>query len=413
MHMNDDFKTLLETAISNYGGTQKDYAKACGIAHETISRFLNQEQQLSKPQKGTLKKLAIPQCGVTYEQFCTACGYVTHKVKTPKQRVSEFENQFIKTDLVELVGKQSSEPSALCFSPSALCFFCKNINEFVEAAIALYAQENISFVLNEPVKTTGEDVSKGEYAVEIILSFRLDELQMVTASVLAYYNVLPDELCVRSVDTSITALKKYGSQNANAYAYSRNFATSDTDTCILITRKNKKYVPLSPDEKLLSYIFGADNEKTTKVLISGIGFKITDKNFKDFLKQHRETFCRSDLEEIIYERVQNGERLSSCFVGYSTETSTGAGSYTYLAAITNIIYREQGINTQGWLGSQVIPESDDGDFIIFAVAVYDANAKEKTLSKIDVIRILDDYARDLFSEVYEYQFAAQFTEQLH
>lgn len=81
--------------------------------------------------------------------------------------------------------------------------FCKSIDEFVEAAIAIYALENISFVvLNEPVKTTGEDVSKGEYAVEIIFSFKLDELQTVTASVPAYYSVLSDELCVRSVETS-------------------------------------------------------------------------------------------------------------------------------------------------------------------------------------------------------------------
>ena len=79
----------------------------------------------------------------------------------------------------------------------------------------------------------------------------------------------------------------------------------------------------------------------------GYGFKCEceDKNIVEFIKAHKEAFCKTDNEKALYKRIENysgEESLEDLFddYGYNCEQSHNDGVY---AVISNIMTREVNI----------------------------------------------------------------------
>lgn len=379
------FRELLHKAMDGYSGTQAEFARASGLSPETLNRMINSEY-ISKPQKMTLRKIAgQARNGVTYEMLCEACGYAVQiEQRTNQQRLEDFKNNFISRDLKALTNG-----------------FYNSIDDYVQAAIAIYSEEEISYSISEPMVVTKDDSANGEDAVVISFSFLLSETETIFADVVVFFTETKSgRFYINTILTDTETLLRYDSSASKHYV--QQFGHNEQ--CVLVKVKTKKYESISPEERLLHMIFGGDT-KRQRITVAGLGFALCDlpeERLREFIVNHKDSFCKTPKEKQIFnDFVLDGDDRHNVFSRYKTVTSTGAGEYSYRAAIVNIIYREQGINTQGW-GKEQVQNYEDVDFIMYSVQSYDANETEKNLSKDKLIQILDEYARELMSEVHEY-----------
>lgn len=73
-----EFRSLLRKGIGTR--TQKEFANEVNMAEPTINRMLNAEE-ISRPRKATLEKIAPQMRGVTLNELLTACGYEKESLK--------------------------------------------------------------------------------------------------------------------------------------------------------------------------------------------------------------------------------------------------------------------------------------------------------------------------------------------
>lgn len=73
-----EFRSLLRKGIGTR--TQKEFANEVNMAEPTINRMLNAEE-ISRPRKATLEKLAPKMRGVTLNDLLTACGYEKESIE--------------------------------------------------------------------------------------------------------------------------------------------------------------------------------------------------------------------------------------------------------------------------------------------------------------------------------------------
>ena len=131
-------------------------------------------------------------------------------------------------------------------------------------------------------------------------------------------------------------------------------------------------------------------------IIYGYGFKVlcSDAVIVSFIKNHKDAFCKSEMEKEIYEElmeVTDGNyELDAVFVDYDCDISgdTGVG-----AVIANIMQRETGISFEFRRSDDTNVENPTVFFV--ETMPWFMNETEKYLTKNDFSAIVDKYAKEL------------------
>lgn len=112
----------------------------------------------------------------------------------------------------------------------------------------------------------------------------------------------------------------------------------------------------------------------------------------DFIKEHKNTFCRSDADNDLYneliEYTKDQYDLEDFFDCYYGDSGVGYGKE---AVVANVISRETEI---GFIGCP--PDEDHGASIIFEASYpWLLNEKEKNVTKEDLKKICKKYMKEL------------------
>lgn len=400
------FRKLLKTAMDGYDGTQADFAKEANIAPETLNRMLNQET-ISKPSKNTLRKLAgIARNGVTYEMLLEACEYAPEK--RDNRTAKEKANSFI------AFGEYFTEHTAK-YSMSPF----PSIKDFIESAIMIYSDIDIVYEILDEVPIHAGSERYGDHAVIVKLSSKLsDNISAMTDLLVLYHTTINGKCIITLATNDVNETIKYDSETAKRIIKVKNRATNTateqtpSNVLYIKNQKKRKYEPITQEERLLKAIFGESSDPDNTVTIAGIGFYIP-KNIpefliKEFLKNHKDTFCQTEKEADLYNRyINENATKEAVFARYSVDTVTGAGGNCWLGMLVNIIYRETKLNVQGWLNAFNDDDEPIADAIVFANGMpWDFTEDEKYYNRRSLIVALDKYARELRTEIIDCEFEA-------
>lgn len=135
-------------------------------------------------------------------------------------------------------------------------------------------------------------------------------------------------------------------------------------------------------------------------IVYGFGFivdEITDKKLIDFIKNHKNTFCKSPTEKEMFNEILNMIELeidmyglTDYFESYSCDCSGQEGRG---AVISNIISRETGIRVQYEMGQD---DCYSYPSVLFPEGMpWHLNEKEKNLTKESLTEILLPYVEEL------------------
>lgn len=130
--------------------------------------------------------------------------------------------------------------------------------------------------------------------------------------------------------------------------------------------------------------------------IYGYGFELTciDENIISFVKNHKDSFCKSDYEKGLYEDLLNyiekENTLDDFFADYFCDTSGREGNG---AVISNIMQRETGISFQYECGDE---ECGSHPSVLLAeTCPWYYNKIEKSLTEGGLNRICKKYMKEL------------------
>lgn len=406
-----EFRSNLQKAMQDYA-TQADFAKEAGIAPATLNRMINQTE-INRPNRTTLRKIAnASHSHVSYNEMLSACGYDPETAAVAVVQ-KDVDKQF--SDFCAFLATQENAKY-----PS--------INEFIENAVMLGSSCDISYTVSDTIDVNDNSLRSGDYVNLVTFSCNINNAVSAATDFAVFYYRTDKDSCIITFatnDANITA--QYGStiakeilelrQKANATS-AANTTQYKTSNVLYYKRKlNRKFEPVSTEDRLLHAIFGDTGatliEKT--VHITGIGFYIPTKTpdfvLKKFLMNHKDTFCVSDKEKRIYNEIVNNGVSKNTIRNYNIEANTGAGRDSWLGIIVNVILRETGINTQGWLGAlhDKTDELPVADAIVFANSMpWEYNETEKSLTRRDLIRTLDSYAREFRTMISDCSFDATY-----
>lgn len=131
--------------------------------------------------------------------------------------------------------------------------------------------------------------------------------------------------------------------------------------------------------------------------VYGYGFivdEITDEKLIDFIKNHKDTFCKADYEKELFEEMleytEEEYYLENFFDDYYCDCSGQGGRG---AVVSNIISRETGIRIEYQMGQS---DCDSYPSILFTETYpWNYNEKERNLTVESLTEILLPYAEEL------------------
>ena len=137
-------------------------------------------------------------------------------------------------------------------------------------------------------------------------------------------------------------------------------------------------------------------------MVYGYGFethKITDEDFLVFLYNHKDAFCESDEEKLLFDNLTNLDKYyddlddnitDDYFESYCCDSSGQQGRG---AVISNIIYRETGIRVEYQMGDY---DCYSYPSVLFPECMpWHLNEKEKNLTMNSLKEILLPYVTEL------------------
>ena len=387
-----EFRMLLKNAISAAAITQADFARETHIAPETLNRMLNKDV-MPRPNKLTLRKIASLSCkkGITLNMLLAACGYAEEKIDSTGNKTEQFK----------LICK------SLCMHNMTIV---RTLDDLIEPILNTQSDLEISYDIKDPMPVMPADKPYGDYCSLLTVSCVLGSNLSAEADFLIFFYMTDQgsnmkRYIISSITDELDDCIRYGSETAQKLKQ-LSIEKGKTIPNILIYEisKPQKYKAQPECTNLFNALTNPDIELLT---ISGIGFYINknlpDFKIKKFLRKHHDTFCISDAEKLIYDRLMSNKAdKDTLFKTYKTNSKTGAGSGTWLAMIVNIILRENEINVQGWKNAMYVKngERQINDLIMFPEGMpWDFNDTERTMTSEMLTNILDRYAIDLMSHI--------------
>lgn len=391
--MNDkftEFRELLRNAIGP-NRTQSEFAKDAGLTPQYLNRLLNSDN-IGCPTKTTLMKISGASFGgIPLAKFMKACGY--------SDADEEMKSELRAMDLKGRV-KRCVDTLIRVFTDLAKSRpICNNLYEFADMALILNDEEDVSFSVNSI-----QNVDFGEFNVSekvAIISLSWGDDYDISKSISGFTVELDLLVCfsettgghimVFDVKTDQKTLKKFGSKvvwNLDTMDEYRD----DGYACTIKYKSNQTYIKLSnmtAEERLLHAIFGDDDQNDTRVVqVEGLGFYLDNTPvyvIKKFIENHIESLDVNTRK--LYESSKDD---------FNEDNKTDEDNYpNYL--IAQIIREETGIHVlYDW--NRDIDGSRPA--VIFpARHPWKYSEQERSLTEDGVCKILENYARELRTEV--------------
>ena len=388
-----EFRTLLRKAIGD--NPQAVFARKAGISAQHLNRMLN-NAEIHKPSIDTLRKIAgAAEDGVTLSELKAVCGYDSESETSAMAKRKELlPPQRARACIDDIKKGLDSMANDIMY---------RSLDEFIDSVLMLFAVEDISYRIMEPVDTdTQPDLENyagkfGEKGCAVVMSFATPQFS-VEFVFGVFYAESQRAVFITNVSFDSEALLLLG----NDLALEADAEELDLGYIYKITPVRKKLpIPspsfndkLSPEEKLLKVIFSSDAPKRL-VCEEGAGFYVTDIPqfvFDRFFENHKEALTRSNAGKKAYEKyLADG---SSAFESFHSECGAGTGMW---GAVCEIIWQETELKADYFEGDPSIAEGIQNKPCVMVPyrAPWLYSEAEKQMTAGSIYQILDRYALEL------------------
>lgn len=374
------------------------------------------QERIPRPAITTLRKIAGHAFGgITLNMLLTACGYEADGESSAANPIKKQRE-----------GLSAGSRAKACVEDLKIGFQTLSVNnpvysslfDFVDMVNTIYAVESVSYRIDGEKEIEDEMHPNAELSAVINASWTDKDYTGEMEAVVYYCKTRKNAVVIMGVAFDYDSLLKADSAMAweayttqdeidrkEEYLYTVKYKrqnTASSESAQLFNEKVQYLMEkkgLDEKEALLQAIFGDPDRPKRISTVEGEGFyldRIPEYAIINFLHAHQTTFCRSQKEQEMLDRLENGEALDKIFEYYETDSKNMVGYGHWGVAIANIMYRETNIQFDFW---------DDVDYdvrscIMFSATMpYHMNETEKELSRDTLIQILDQYARELKTEV--------------
>lgn len=297
------FRELLKKGIGTR--TQKEFAAQTGVANVTINRMLNNDE-LPCPKMSTLETFAANMSNVTLEELLSACGYEAPTIEDIVQRMESDISDFFS------------------FERQGINIF-KNVEDITARLTGFLKRRPVTIrQVEHDTAVTAEMEAKGaENACTIEVEWKYVNYHCITTFDMYYLLTASGKTVL--IGSNIDEVREVKGRIRNTRV-----------------ERVKKTASLK-EERLLQAIFGEIYDKDGNPyrrlpnIYAGYGFEYnaTPEGFIDFLNTHSHTFCDSEENIKLYNRVIAGEDPDEVFAGYGDGRGYGTG-----AVVSDIMSKE-------------------------------------------------------------------------
>lgn len=287
-----EFRKLLRKGMGYR--TQREFAKTIGLTPGHLNRMLNQDQ-IPRPSKNTLVSMAQHMSTVTLQELLESCGYETDNMEEIAKGLAENLKEFFLKDrenrgLLNASIKELCETFDMLYRPSAC--------------------ESMQFDIEE-VELTDSPYNMAENAARITIKWDHTDCICFTTFTLYYAKTMAGKIFVVGLDVEKTPDGVYAQ----------------------IMKKSMKN---SAESRLLDAIFGFAGEKNRYQAVTigpGIAYDSTPAGFRDFLMNHRDTFCINEERRKQWQQIaEQGMDPDIVFANYN-DAGGGTGTGAVIATI--------------------------------------------------------------------------------
>ena len=264
-----EFRELLKKGIGLR--TQADFAESCGITRPYLNTLLKKDF-ISRPTAETLGKMAKAMKNVSYKELMESCGYPSLDIQELADEVASEAVLFFSINDKNGMGPVSHGP----------------LLELCDIFYMLYCPAGIKemkFNVKEEKDNTNAKYPDADKETLLEIKWNNEEYDCVTRVELFY------------------ALTKSGGRVMLGVEIKK---TKAGDSAIIEKKSAKKKAA----DLLMAKLFGNEDDPLYPTYYVGLGFpyKETPKKFKEFLSNHRKTFCTDERKSELWRQiVVNGE----------------------------------------------------------------------------------------------------------
>lgn len=318
----EKFRIILEDVMGKM--SKKDFAAKCGITQETLVRCTT-KNKATRPSRMTLRKIAN-NTSLSLEDLLDACGY--------EDGMSRFNMDINKRALLNIENIHNGMSRMI----SGVRLY-KNLQDFMDSYTYLFSKETIRVSIDKKKEYYGDRHNGAEYFAPVCIKFESKDGTCRTWLVLYFCETMGGKHIVMDYAMDGESLIEAGIIGPEAYdmLYEQGQKPEELPYYYDVRRNAKEM-----EKRLLKAIFGTGDVEFTSAM-AGFGFELNEipKQYKDFLKNHKETICTS-LERIkIYEAVLEGKKEpEEVFAEYKDEETWEEG---FGAIVTRIMRKETDI----------------------------------------------------------------------
>lgn len=279
-----EFKTFRELLKKGIGlRTQADFAEACGITRPYLNTLLKKDL-ISRPTVETLRKMAKAMSNVPYRDLMESCGY-------PILNIQELADAIAAQLELFFMDSDRNATSPVTHVP---------ILELCDTFDMLYCPaevDEMKFVIKEEKDNANEKYPDADKEIVLDVIWNDQEYDCKTRVHLYY------------------ALTRSGARVMLGAEVER--AENGASATI-----KERHVMGWGEKHLMAAIFGRDDDELYPTFDEGHGFqyKKTPKKFKEFLSNHRATFCTNEERCGLWRRiVEGGEDPDTACKNFSDE----------------------------------------------------------------------------------------------
>lgn len=354
-----EFRKLLKKGIGMR--TQKEFAEACGIAKNHISRLLSQDV-IARPRISTLSAMAKHMPLVTYKELMRSCGYETLN--------NEELASAIAVDIESYFGQTKDRPYWLTDSP---------LNDLCDTFDMLYCPAGVNgfkFVVKAEEECHDGKFKDAENSTDISMYYSTDDAACRMNFTVYYTKTASDKRFIFGA---------YVHQDENGGYAEIDTRKPSTKESRAVTRFMNMFIdPIWYPATYVGY---------------GIPYDKTPEAFKTFLIEHRAAFCTNNDRVKLWQRVvesnEDPEIVFEHFSDNGGEEGTGCVISTIIThEMSDLPHDKDTLEFFYYAPSENVEEEDAHGFVMCR-SPYDMEGIPK-----DVELRLYAYARELGLETF-------------
>ena len=306
------FRKLIEKEMN--GMKKKDFAALCGIAPETLYRYLA-DTNPKRPSKTVLRKIA-DRTSLSYKELCNACDYkdplAKYQMDADERALHAVQN------IKEAMDKMISGVHAY-----------SSLSDFLDDYHMLYSEEDVEYSYSEKEEYEGKWVKNCDFYSSVCIKFKVKEGICKIWFVLYYYVTVSGKIIITGFDTSGRALMEAGVIDSVACDSLEEDGIDPKEMPYLYQVKHIGF-----EKRLFDAIFGNDMIEYLSA-VKGFGFAVneTPPKFLSFMEKHKDTFCIGEQENKAFLELMNGGDPEQVFKDYRNPVTYNTGVGAAIAMI--------------------------------------------------------------------------------